>query len=463
MVSSVKLFILKKGEYILWTMKMERYPAHINYALWEVILNGNSVVQMTKDETGNEIEVPSVTTQHILARTRERKAKSTMLMAILDEHLARFHGIKDAKTLWAAIKTRFGGIDNLDIDDLYNKLKVSEADIKGSFGLSSNSQNVALSLQKAPAALMNLMLLIMFLLLQAIVLKHKVAMLTIRVKQFYKKTGRKLDFNRKQPVGFDKNKVECFTCHRRGHFARDCRSARNSGNMSRDARNAGYRGRDNGKSPAKEEDEQALVVQDGLGTYDWSYQVDEEATDFALMAFTSNPSSSSSSNSELDEALKEKGDLKAKIEKFETSLKNLTNLLDSQINAKVKTGIGYISQFNKKEVLDIKEEEVTKTVFDNRSSDDENSVANDKFKKGEGHHAVPPPFIGNYMSPKPGLSFAGLDDFIYKFKISEIVTSLYKDKKGAPETSTAYVEKPKEDRSSAPLIEDWETDSDDDS
>nr|GFB90837.1 hypothetical protein [Tanacetum cinerariifolium] len=55
------------------------------------------------------------------------------------------------------------------------------------------------------------------------------------------------------------------------------------------------------KRPIKEEDEQALVVQDGLGTYDWSYQVKKEATDFALMAFTLNPSISSSSNSKPEE------------------------------------------------------------------------------------------------------------------------------------------------------------------
>nr|GFA76428.1 hypothetical protein [Tanacetum cinerariifolium] len=73
---------------------------------------------------------------------------------------------------------------------------------------------------------------------------------------------------------------------------------------SRDAGNAGFRGRNNGKRLAKEEDENALIVQDGLeedenalivqdglGTYEWSYQVEEEATDFALMAFTSIPSS----------------------------------------------------------------------------------------------------------------------------------------------------------------------------
>nr|GEZ19447.1 putative Gag-polypeptide of LTR copia-type [Tanacetum cinerariifolium] len=66
------------------------------------------IFHITKDEAGNEIQVPPITAQQILARKRERKAKSTLLMAILDEHLTRFHRIKDAKTLWAAIQTRFG-------------------------------------------------------------------------------------------------------------------------------------------------------------------------------------------------------------------------------------------------------------------------------------------------------------------------------------------------------------------
>nr|GEZ00964.1 ribonuclease H-like domain-containing protein [Tanacetum cinerariifolium] len=276
MVSSIKLPILKKCEYILYTMKMEQYLAHTDYAIWEVILNGNSTVHMTKDDAGNEIDLPSVTAQQILARTRETKAKSTMLMAIPDEHLARFHGIKYAKTLWAAIKTRFDrvstedanqkflrslpsawsnislimknkpGIDNMNIDDLYNNLKVYEYPIADNEDLEQINQDD----------------------LEKIDLKWQVVMLSIRVKQFYKKTGRKLEFNGKEQVGFDKTKVECFNCHRSGHFARDCRSVRNSWNRSRDAGNAGYRGRDNDKRPAKEVDEQALVVQDGLGTYD---------------------------------------------------------------------------------------------------------------------------------------------------------------------------------------------------
>nr|GFC46159.1 hypothetical protein [Tanacetum cinerariifolium] len=64
---------------------------------------------------------------------------------------------------------------------------------------------------------------------------------------------------------------ECFNCHGRGHFASDCRKARNPGNKGRDAGNVGYKGRDNVIRPAREEDEKALVVQDGLSTYDWSY------------------------------------------------------------------------------------------------------------------------------------------------------------------------------------------------
>nr|GEX95835.1 ribonuclease H-like domain-containing protein [Tanacetum cinerariifolium] len=86
-------------------------------------------------------------------------------------------------------------------------------------------------------------------------------------------------------------------------------------------------------------------------------------------------------------------------------------------------------------------------VFDNRLTNEENSVANDRVMKGKGYHVVPPPLTGNYMPPKPDLSFAGLDDFIYKFKISETVTSLAKDEKDAPKTSIACVEKPKEDKS----------------
>ncbi|GJR52539.1 putative ribonuclease H-like domain-containing protein [Tanacetum coccineum] len=234
----------------------------------------------------------------------------------------------------------------------------------------------------------------------------------------------------------------------------------------------------------------ALVVQDGIGGYDWSFQAEEGITNFALMAYTSQGSSSSSSSdsekslearivvhekneavyeediaflkydvqvkdisikdlkNQLEEALKEKDDLKLKLEKFEESSKNLTKLINSQISAKDKAGLGYDSQMN--------ESEVVHSVFNSRESDVDNSPVNDRFKTGEGFHAVPPPYTGNYMPSRPDLSFAGLDDSVYKTKVSETETSISK-------TSKDIVEKPKTVRPSAPIIEDWDTDSDNDS
>ncbi|GKF94413.1 hypothetical protein Tco_0284113, partial [Tanacetum coccineum] len=73
------------------------------------ILNGDGPIQVITNENCVETEVPPKTAQALLQRQRERKAKSILLLAIPDEYQLRFHGIKDAKTLWAAIKSRFGG------------------------------------------------------------------------------------------------------------------------------------------------------------------------------------------------------------------------------------------------------------------------------------------------------------------------------------------------------------------
>ncbi|GKD14392.1 hypothetical protein Tco_1198799 [Tanacetum coccineum] len=99
MVSIVKLPILKNGEYTLWSMRMEQYLTNTDYALWQVILNGDGPITMTKGNDGVETEVPPKTAQALLQRQRERKAKIILVLAIPDEYQLRFHGIQDAKSL----------------------------------------------------------------------------------------------------------------------------------------------------------------------------------------------------------------------------------------------------------------------------------------------------------------------------------------------------------------------------
>ncbi|GJU47673.1 hypothetical protein Tco_1217228 [Tanacetum coccineum] len=98
---------------------------------------------------------------------------------------------------------------------------------------------------------------------------------------------------------------------------------------------------------------------------------------------------------EKEEILKEKEDLKAKLEKFENSSKNLTKLLESQISPKVKIVLGYGKE---ETVYDVSKSDVSETVFDSSTSDKENSQTYDRFKKVEGFHAVPPPLSGNFIN-----------------------------------------------------------------
>ncbi|GKD55014.1 uncharacterized mitochondrial protein-like protein, partial [Tanacetum coccineum] len=153
-------------------------------------------------------------------------------------------------------------------------------------------------------------------------LRWQMAMLTMRARRFLTNTEINLTVNGSETIGFDKSKEECYNCHKRGHFARECRALRNQEN----------RNRENIRTvvPVETTTSNALVSCDGSG-YDWSDQAEEGPTNFALIAY-----SSTSSNSEIVD--------------------------------KCKTGLGF--------------------------------------------NVVPPPYTGNFMPPKPNLSFSDLEEFI---------------------------------------------------
>ncbi|GJV96334.1 hypothetical protein Tco_1547911 [Tanacetum coccineum] len=111
-ISNIKLPILKKEEYDIWAMEMEHYLEYIDNDVWKVIQNGNSKKRISTGKDGVVRILPPVSATEIYAVEKERKARTILLMAIPKEHLRRFQEMDDAKEIWEAIGTRFGGNAN---------------------------------------------------------------------------------------------------------------------------------------------------------------------------------------------------------------------------------------------------------------------------------------------------------------------------------------------------------------
>ncbi|GJU06345.1 putative ribonuclease H-like domain-containing protein [Tanacetum coccineum] len=109
-------------------------------------------------------------------------------------------------------------------------------------------------------------------------LRWQMAMLTMRTRRFLKNTERKLTVNGNETIGFDKSKVECYNCHKRGHFVRECKAPRNQDNKNKESSRRSVL--------VETSTSTTLVSCDGLGGYDWSDQAGEWPN-YALMAFSS--------------------------------------------------------------------------------------------------------------------------------------------------------------------------------
>ncbi|GKA39414.1 hypothetical protein Tco_0731965 [Tanacetum coccineum] len=430
-------YYLLKGEYDIWAMKMQHYLSHTDYPIWEVIQKGNGPVSVSIN-TNRVIKVlPPKTAEEILARERERKARTTLLMALPEDHLAKFHKMTDAKEMWDAIKSRFGGndeskkmqkyilkqqfegfsvsnseglhkgydrfqsllsqlkihgagvstedanqkflrslpsswsqvslvmrtkpgVDSLSFDDLYNNLRVFESDVKGSTGSSSSAQNVAFVSSESTSSTNDVStaygvstsssynsqrensssytdeLMYSFFAnqssgpqldhedleqldefdLEEMGLKWQVAMISMRLKKFYKKTDQKeikkaegemqgtLDIKQKTMGGDLENRRNQKLC--------------NSGSDTEV------------KSCSKECVESYAKLKK---LYDEQREQLDDKTDVLTYH-----------KKLLAEAVKEKEELKTKLENFQSSSKGLSKLLNSQMSAKDKFGLGYGDQ-----------------------------------------------------------------------------------------------------------------------
>ncbi|GJZ83450.1 hypothetical protein Tco_0648623 [Tanacetum coccineum] len=134
---TIKLPIPQPEEYNLWKMRMEHYLQCIDYTLWEIVENGNAPI-VTKIVDGKETAIPSKTVEDKAQRRAELKARSTLLMALPNEHQLKFNTYKEAKTLMNKPELK-----TLSLDDLFTNLKVYEAEVKGTSSSTTNSHNVA--------------------------------------------------------------------------------------------------------------------------------------------------------------------------------------------------------------------------------------------------------------------------------------------------------------------------------
>ncbi|GKC98040.1 ribonuclease H-like domain-containing protein [Tanacetum coccineum] len=315
---TARLLILNPGEYDLWLIRIEQYFLMTDYSLWEVILNGNKVLKRTVRETEQEqYENFTGSSSEIMDQTFDRLQKLISQLEIQSEVITQEDmNLKLLRSLPSEWKTRAliwrnkEEIKTISLDDLYNNLKIYEPELVGSSSTNQNPQNVAFVSSNSTNSNSSTN--------KSDNTAYGVSVAHTQSRRFIQRTGRKLDVNG-QRVGFDRTKVECYNCHKNGHFARECRAPRNQEN----------RGRENNRRTVTVEtsNENALVAQDGIGGYDWSYQAEEQhPTNFALMAHTFSGSSSSSDS-----------ELLLLVESFVNS----SEMLENQENNKSKSDKGY--------------------------------------------------------------------------------------------------------------------------
>ncbi|GJZ02961.1 ribonuclease H-like domain-containing protein, partial [Tanacetum coccineum] len=238
-------------------------------------------------------------------------------------------------------------------------------------------------------------------------LRWNIAMLTMRARRFLKNTGKKPDMANKERIGFDESKVECFNCHKRGHFTRECRAPRNQDSRNKEPTRKTV--------PVEKTTSNALVL---------------SVMDLAMIGVTKQKKVQpilllclilqqvqfllqtlsllrdldiTELKRKLELVTKEKDEVQLTVENFENSSESLSELLDRQIMDKCKTELGY--------------------------------------------NVVPPPYTGNFMPPKHDLVYPSLDFVEVNESASESVVEKPTVETNEPKTAR------KED--GTPIIEDW--------
>ncbi|GJR27998.1 hypothetical protein Tco_1104230 [Tanacetum coccineum] len=447
-------------------MRIDQYLQCIDYTLCEIIENGNAPI-VTKIVDGKETVIPPTSVEEKAQRRAELKARSTLLMALPNEHQLKFNTYKDAKTLMQAIENRFGG-NNATKKTQKNLLKQQYENFAA-----SSTEVIEQTYER----------------LQKLISQLEMHGEVIPKKYINQKFLRSLsqEWTMHTITWRNKPKIETLSLddlfnnlkayESKGVNTASTQGAANSSktveNLSDDVIYSFFAS-------------QPMSQCDGFG-YDWSDQAEEGLTNFALMAYSST-SSSSSTNFEVsndsnccssyleyvkdlkeqnEQLVKELRTARIRAVSYKTGLESVEarllvfkkNEFVYEENIKLLKCEIYlrdldITELKMKLELAIKEkDEVQLTVqkFENSSKNLSkllDSQIMDKCKTRLGYNVVPPPYTRNFMPPKPDLVYPSLDDFV---DVNESVSESIVEK------PTVETNEPKTARkeNGAPIIKDW--------
>nr|GEW75415.1 hypothetical protein [Tanacetum cinerariifolium] len=442
---------------------------------------------------------PPITAEENLARKIELKARGTLLMTLPNEHQLKFNSYKNAKSLMEAIEERFeADLEEQSLDDLFNNLKIYEAEVNGSSPSSQNTQNIAFvssnntdntneSVNAAPSmfaasskakvsTLPNIDSLsdagiYSFFIKEAILpgnADHQGTTGTNKLLEELSQRSHKSDNRVPKNPENDRNKPDLETLSmddlynnlkiyetkvkrsssssqksqnvvfvssnssgstnqahdnedlqqiddgdleemylkwqmamltmRARRFLKKTRKKGSKGEHLPNEHQLKFNSYKNAKSlmeAIKERFEGLDTVEARLDVYKKIEAVFEDDINILKPDIMFRDNALTELRMKLEKVEKERDNLKLTLEKFENSSKNLSKLLESQVCDKFNIVVGFDSQ-----------------VFD--------SEVNDKYKIGEGYHAVPPPYTRNFMPPKPDLILADMDEYV----VSETATSV---------------------------------------
>ncbi|GKB73747.1 putative ribonuclease H-like domain-containing protein [Tanacetum coccineum] len=448
--------LLKQGDYDTWRLRIESYIQLQDYALWEIIEDGNSfkpVARTTTNADGTSTStIPGVVTaEEKIQKKNDLKARSILMMTLPSEHLLTFNQYKEAKTLFEAIEARFGDneatkktqktllkqlailgenisqedlnfkflrslpsewsmhvvvwrnkpdLGSITFDDLYNNFMIVKQEVKRSVISSSNLslQNVAfvstpsstndvntsnIHVSTASSSLST-----------ASTTDNTARLSDATIYAFLpnqpngsQRTRKKIIINGSDTVGYDKTKVECFNCHKMGHFAKECR----------DPRSQEYRSKNQDSSRktvnVEESSSKALLAIDGIQRIELNKSEFDLANYKIGLAFV---------EEQLVFYKKNEGMLCDQI----VVLKRDASFNESKINA-LKIQIERLKK--EKESNQIKIDN-----FENASKSLDKLIGcqiSDNNRKCVGYNVVPPPPPGLFAPPTIDLSNSGLEEF----------------------------------------------------